>query len=76
MLFSTADSKGLLVDDIVLLGLAPAEEDTDARAAVVDPTSVSVVVATLDFLLSVRVTVVVATVVVDVSVVVDGSAKA
>lgn len=76
MLLSTADCKGVLVDDIVLLGLASAEEDTDARATVVGPTSVSVVVVTPDFLLSVRVTVVVATVVVDVNVVVDGSAKA
>lgn len=76
MLLSTADSKGVLVDDIVLLVLVSAEEDTDARAIVVGSTRVSVVVVTPDFLLSVRVTVVVATVVVDVSVVVDGLAKA
>lgn len=74
MLFRTADCKGLFVP-IVLLGVADFDV-VDAIAMVVGPTSVCVVVVSPDFLLRVIVTVVVATVVVDVRVVVEKPAKA
>lgn len=71
VLFSTDDAKESLLEDIVELGFVDVKADADASAIVVGPTIVSVVVWTPDFLLNVRVTVVVATVVVDVRVVVD-----